>query len=210
MRLPEHYSFDFFLSDTDYHNEPEIAPFYIEKGDELFVGRELYFKDVKITYYIYPTGEHSGILLLYLGDDIFDSIRDAIDDDTIDPVRKAWPIFIDALYNGVHDNDSRYALAKVNFGSEIIFWTMYSRIENIDFSDLDTEYIIGKVIQLYGYTVDMLNEMNGNKPSTWKVMSNSFQSGVKKGIKWTKILSTAVGIGGLFFGVDTSSFLGDD
>jgi len=52
MKLPERHSFDFFIDDTYYHDEPEINSFFIEKGDELFAGRELIVKEVKITYYI--------------------------------------------------------------------------------------------------------------------------------------------------------------
>lgn len=207
MNLPERHSFDFFIGDTYYHDGPKINPFIIEKGDELFVGRELISKDVKITYYIYPTSKHSGLLAFYLGDDCFDSIREVINEDTIGPIASAWPKFIEAQSNGIHDNDSRYALAKCNFGSGVKFWAMYTRIENIEFDHLNTEYIIGKVAQLNSFTIDMLNEMNENEPSTWKAAANSAIRGTKNGIKWSRWISTAVGIGGLLFGVDTSGLI---
>ncbi len=207
MKLPERHSFDFFIDDTYHHDEPEINSFFIEKGDELFAGRELIVKEVKITYYIYPTGKHSGFLAFYLGDDCFDSIREALNEDTIGPIGSAWPKFLEALSNGIHDNDSRYALAKCNFGSGVEFWAMYTRIENIELDDLNTEYVIDKVAQLYSFTTDMLIEMNQNEPSTWKAATNSAIRGAKNGIKWSRWISAAVGIGGLFFGVDTSGLI---
>ncbi len=210
MNLPERHSFEFFIDDTSYHDEPEIHSFYIERGDEVFAGRELLVKDIKIVYYIYPTGEHSGLLVFYLGDDCFDSIREVLDEDTIGPIGSAWPKFLEALSNGIHDNDSRYALAKCNFGSGVEFWAMYTRVENIELDDLNTEYIIGKAVQLHSFTIDMLNEMNDNEPSAWKVAANSAIRGAKNGIKWSRWISTALGVGGLFLGIDTSGVIGSE
>ena len=87
---------------------------------------------------------------------------------------------------------------------------MYSRIENIELDDLNTEYIIGKVAQLHGFTIDMLNEMNENEPSTWRVATNSAIRGARNGIKWSRWISAAVGIGGLFLGIDTSGIIGGE
>lgn len=207
MKLPERHSFDLFIDDTYYHDEPEINSFFIKKGEEFFLGKEIIVKSVKITYYIYPTSEHGGLLAFYLGDDCFDSISEALNEDTIDSIGTAWPKFLEALSNGIHDNDSRYALAKCNFGSGVEFWAMYSRIENIELDDLNNEYIIGKVAQLHSFTIDMLIEMNENEPSTWKVATNAAYRGAKNGFKWSRWISTAVGIGGLFFGVDTSGLI---
>lgn len=195
MNLPERFSFDFFNDDTYYHDEPEINLFYIEKEDNLFLGRELIVKDVKITYYVYPISEHSGFLVFYLGEDCFDSIREALDEDSINPIRSAWPKFIEALSNGIYDNDSSYALAKFDFGSEIKFWAMYTRIENIEFDNLNTEYVISKVVKLYSYTIDMLIELRDNEPSSWKIFVNSFKSSILDGIKFSNLIR---GIGNLF------------
>ena len=73
-------------------------------------------------------------------------------------------------------------------------------MENINFEDLETEYIMDKLGDLYIYTVDMLNEIIENDINFWektKSVAKSGYSGYRKG----KLITNALGIAGTLFGI---------
>lgn len=209
MELPRRYSFNFFLEEIPQRNEPEIESFYIENGHDVFGGRELLIDDKKLTYYFYPIEEHSCMLLLFLGEDFFDELMKNLNEDNADEVAKVWPKFTEAFINGRNDSDSQYALARCEF-KDTQFWTTYCRLENVDFQNMETEYVIGKLIRLCNFSVDMLNEISTNEPSALRIFGRGVVNSTKSSLKMMSILKSAIAVGGLIFGVDVTGLLGGD
>ncbi len=198
--MERRYSLDFFL-DSDYssNTETDVNYFYIEKGDVFFAGRELLLEDRKITYYIYPLNNNSAFIMLYLGDDYFDNFIENLTDDCLEAYSNTWPKLMTALNNGVNDNYSHAGLMKF-ITDEFKFWSVCTKVENINFEDLETEYIMDKLGDLYIYTVDMLNEIIENDINFWektKSVAKSGYSGYRKG----KLITNALGIAGTLFGI---------
>lgn len=56
--MEQRYKFNFFVDKAPYNSEePSLHNFYIEKGDEFFIGKELHIHNNVITYYVYPISE---------------------------------------------------------------------------------------------------------------------------------------------------------
>ncbi len=55
--MEQRYKFNFFLAKAPCNEEPFLHNFYIEKGDEFFIGKELHWHNNIITYYVYPISE---------------------------------------------------------------------------------------------------------------------------------------------------------
>lgn len=209
MELPRRYSFNFFLQEIPQRNEPEIESFYIENGQDVFGGRGLLMDDKKLTYYFYPIEEHSCLLLLFLGEDFFDELMKNLNNDNADEVARVWPKFAEAFINGRNDSDSQYALARWEF-KDTRFWATYCRLENVDFQDMETEYVIGKLAKLYVFSVDMLNEIRTNEPSALRILGKSVVNSTKSSLKMMSILKGAAALGGIIFGVDVSGLSGGE
>lgn len=209
MEASRRNEFVFFLDEIPQRNEPEIEIFYIKKGEDLFGGRELLKDDMRITYYFYPTEKNSCLLLLFLGENYFDELMKNINEDNANEVAKAWPKFAEAYINGQNDSDSQYALARWKFNNTQ-FWSTYCRLENVDFQNMETEYVIGKLARLFSFSVDMLNEISENKPSSLRIFGNGVVNGTRSALKTISILKGAAVIGGAIFGVDISGLLGGD
>lgn len=195
-------TFDFFLGESSWHEEPSIDSFYLEKGDDFFIGKELLINDIKLTYYIYIIGENRGMLMLYLGDNVFDYLVEKLDKYNYETVVKTWPILMNDLKRGADDNYTNTALIKF-ISENFSFWTACTIIENIDFTDLETKYVVGKLIDLYSHTIDMLQEYHNNDVSNWntaKGIGRAVYDGYRKGRRTRDILQAAIILCGAIFG----------
>lgn len=158
----------FFIEEADNkHKDGDYTLFYIERGPILFAGTELYMEGCKCIYYIYPLTEHSGYLFLYLGDHCFDEFYDELNKYTRKVAKETWPLLMEAIENGDNQNTSDIALSKIDAG-DFKFWGSLVKIENIDYSDLETEYIGYKAGELIGRTCALLQEYINNDLSSFQ------------------------------------------
>ncbi|MDE6747739.1 MAG: hypothetical protein K2K21_01555, partial [Lachnospiraceae bacterium] len=159
---------EFFVSEPCRgHKDGDLVPFFIEHGQILFVGTELYMEGCKFTYYIAPIDNHSGMLFLYLGNHAFDELREGLNKYTMNVAKETWPLLLEALDNGEKNNCSQVAIAKVNLGY-YHFWGSFIKLENIEFSDLETDYIGYNVGFLIGRTSSILQEYIENDISSFQ------------------------------------------
>lgn len=171
-------SMEFFLQDNQEKKECELKCFYLKDENLIYVGRELLLDDLKMTYYFLPTGENEALLFLYAGDNIFDEWVKNIDKYNEKDVAKAFPLFMEALKNGISDNYSKNALIRLpHIGKNGSFWCFATKIENIDFSDLENKYVVNKMTNLFNITTELFNQLEKNEISGW----DAFLSGMKKG-----------------------------
>ena len=199
--MEQRYSMNFFLEDYCGKSEPEIEAFYLEDGDNIFGGRELLLEDRKITYYFFPIDSREALMFLYVGDDIFDEAVDSLDKYNEEGVMNAFPLFAQALINGANDNYSKTALIKLpHVNGRDSFWCFATKIENVDFDDLENEYVINKLQKLLSDTINVFNQLEENDISTW----DKLKGAGKAGFDGWRLAKAALTIGGLFFGVDLS------
>ena len=212
--MERRYSMDFFLDSSRGEEDWTVSYFYVENKDTIYGGRELYFDGNKITYYFFPIDHDEALMFLYIGHDIFDEFIDNIDDYNLEGVNNAWPLLIKALHNGANDNFSRTALIKLPdlTHSNKSFWCLATKVENIDFEDLETSYILKKLGTLVSDARDMLIQINENDISTWDSIKGDVRAGYdsyQRSRTAIRIASVALAIGGALLGLDTSGFGGD-
>lgn len=199
--MEQRYSMNFFLEDYCGKEEPEVEAFYLEDGDNFYIGRELLLDDRKITYYFLPIDKREALLFLYVGDDTFDKAVDNLDKYNEDGVMNAFPLFAQALKNGVNDNYTKTALIKLqHVNGKDSFWCFATKIENVDLTDLENEYVINKLQKLFSDSIDVLIQIEENDISNW----DKLKGAGKAGYDGWKIARTALTLGGLLFGVDLS------
>ena len=141
-------SMDFFYEEYKGSDEPDLNAFYIEGEKMIYGGRELLLKDKKITYYVLPLEEHEAVLFLYVGDDIFDNLLNSIDEYSEPGIRNAYPLFMKSVDNGLNEN--LYSTALLNLPhacKDGKFWCFATKIENIDLSDLENDYVLNKLMK---------------------------------------------------------------
>lgn len=202
--MEQRYSMQFFLEEYHGKEETEMSYFYLENDDHLYGGRELLLDDRKITYYFLPIDKGEALMFLYVGDDIFDEAVNNIDRYNKGGLKNAFPLFMRALNNGEHDNYSSTALIKLpHLNKDGSFWCFATKVENVDFSNMETEYVIGKLGKLYSDVIDIFNQLEENEVSFWDQLVGAGRAGFDG---W-RIAKTALNIGGLFFGVN---LLGSD
>lgn len=199
--MEQRYSMQFFLEEYHGKEEPEMNYFYLENDEHLYGGRELLLEDKKITYYFFPVDEGEALMFLYVGDDVFDEAVNNIDKYNHEGMTNAFPLFMKALEDGANDNYSRIALIKLpHLSKNGSFWCFVTKIENVDFSDLETDYVFGKLGKLCSGVIDIYNQLDENEVSFW----DQVKGAGKAGFDGWRIAKTALTIGGLFFGVDLS------
>lgn len=196
----------FFVEENERtSDEVLVNAFYLEDDRVVYGGRELVMQGKTITYYFLPTGEHEAVMFLYLHDNAFDDFVDSIDDYNIDRYNNAFPLFMKALKNGLDENLSRAALLRLPHigrpGEK--FWCLATMVENVDLDDLDTDYVIGKLSNLYSYAIDMANQVDDNDVSLWDTLKGEGRRaarsfGIARGIK------AALTFGGALLGFDFS------
>lgn len=198
-------NFEFFIDECQFNGDAEVTTFYIEKSDTFFIGKEVRTDNKKLTYYIIPFQDNSALIFLYLSDDFFDSFIENLNKYNIDGAKNAWPLLMGALENSANDNYFKPSLFKYND----MFWGLFTIIENIDITVLETEYVIGKFGNLYSYALSMLQEMNDNDISKWDMAKGYGKAGVD-GWKWSRVISTALAIGGTILGIPEIGDLTDE
>lgn len=191
------YNFEFFLDECKTTKEPELYTFLVEKGEAVFVGKELHIDERKIVYYLLPFEDNTSLVILKMSDDEpYDSLIKNIDEYNVDGAKNAWPLLMAALSNGLNDNYLSPSLIKLND----LFWGLSLMAENVSLDNLDSEYIVKKVVSLYSYAIDMLNQMIENDISTWDKLKGHGKAAAD-GWKWGRIASTVLTIGGALFGL---------
>lgn len=199
--MEQRYSMKFFVEEYHGKEDPEVNYFYLEGDDNVIGGREVLLEDKKITYYFFPTAQREALLFLYVGDDVFDEVVDNIDEYNEEGIINAFPLFIKALMNGAQDNYSQTALIKLpHVNGNGSFWCFATKIENVDFSDLDNDYVINKLSKLYSDTIDIFNQIDENDVSFW----DQLKGAGKAGYDGWKLAKTALTLGGILFGLDLS------
>lgn len=159
---------EYFVSEPIHrHKDGDYDLFYIEEGPIVIAGTELYMEGGRFIYYIIPIDEHSGWLFLYLGNNSFDELREGLNKYTRNAAKETWPLLMEALTNGENNNFSDVALAKVNIG-DLNFWCTFVKVENIYYTNLETEYIGYKAGFLIGRTGAMLQEYLNNDISSFQ------------------------------------------
>lgn len=187
---------EFFISDSDdKHEDGDSELFCIERGNMVIVGTEVHIEGQKIIYYIAPSSNTTGLLFFYIGDDTFDNFIENLDEYNEESAWKTWPLLMHALSNGVNDNYSNIALARIDNGL-FKFWGTFVNVENIDFNNLDTEYIGEKAGSLLSITCNMLSEYIEKDISTWQNLKEI----TKRGSDIFRTARTIFNIGSILLG----------
>ena len=206
---------NFFLEDSHGEENGTVSGFYVENQDNIYAGRELYYDNNKITYYFLPTDSDEALMFLYIGDDTFDEFVNNVDEYNLDGVNNAWPLLVKALRNGINDNYTDSALIKLPdlTHSNNYFWCLATKVENVDFEDLETSYVLKKMVKLYSDAMQMFGQINENDISTWDAFRGGARAGLdnyRRGSNAIRIAKTALMIGGALCGIDLSGFSGED
>lgn len=150
--------------------------FYVEdvdNEDRIYLGFTAFYENSAFTYYLMPVDDDTALIFLYFGTDTteaFDKIVPSINKRNYGGIQNAFPYFIDALNNGVNDRYSYPALIKLKDFSNSqgkSFWCMSQMVENVDFENLASKYIVKKAVMLLDYTTDMFEQLANNNVSTW-------------------------------------------
>ena len=192
------FKMEFYLEDTkSLQKKDDIIPFYMENRNQIYVGRQWYLKtSQKLTYYFTPIDEknHSAFLFLYIGDDLFDDFVSTIESH-VNVTGKAWPLFYKALQNGIDDNYTRSALIKLKHLHEKdkSFWCMATVVENIEWDDLETDYILSKLEVLLGDCNAMFDEIRENSVDESDIRNDKIKGLLKPVLKFgLRVLLTSV------------------
>lgn len=146
------------------HDDDYIERFFLRIDKEnYYVGRNRYIQGIKITYYIFPKDNYQAFLFLYIGDNIFDEFCDSIDEYSIEAYTKTWPLLIKSLEDGCKDNYSTAALIKLpNINKDGSFWCFATLLENIQYNNLETDYVTAKLVKLLDNSISILNQYAEN------------------------------------------------
>ena len=166
--------------------DEEFYTFYLKNDEIVYAGKELRIKDIQITYYVWPIKDDYAMLFEYLGDDTFDDFFPNIDSYNEEVLKKTFPILMRAAYNGLNKNFSESALIPLKdvTKDDGYFWGIGTRLENIEFPELDTEYVLKKALKLHTYAIDLLTEMKEKKVSNTdllKMYGKAAIEGYRKG-----------------------------
>ncbi len=173
---------------------------------ETYIGKEMFLDEIKLTYYFYPTVEHEAIMFLYLENQAtFEELEEGINSYTFDAVHETYLLLIEALYNGRNDNYSRCALIKIKNGDGEgkPFWCFAAKVENIELSNLDSDYVHHKLMTLVEGTCNVFKQLQ-NEMSVWcqtKMYIRAIRDGIDKALTVKKLLDTILLISGIFTGV---------
>lgn len=154
-------------------------------------------------------------MFLYIGDDTFNEFVDNVDEYNLDGVNNAWPLLVKALRNGINDNYTGSALIKLPdlTHSNNHFWCLATKVENVDFEDLETSYVLRKMAKLYSDAMQMFEQISENDVSTWDAFKGGARAGLdnyQRGSNAIRIAKTALMIGGALCKIDLSGFSGED
>jgi len=137
---------------------------------------------VKGVYYIYPLTDSRAFLSLCFTNDFFDEIVKSFDDrDYLSLFFKKWPTLMECFQNTMNENLYKGVIIRkenIDEGGDI--WTLSTLLENIDYGELDCEYVVLKYWDLLYTACKMLNEMMDNPISGW----DSFKAGFAKGMRF--------------------------
>ena len=138
-----------------------------------WVGRVLTWTDndgdtCRLSYYIIPQDNTSALLFLCFGEcEGLTNLVSSLDGYNRPGAEKAWPMLMKALDNGANDNYSSTAapaligISDVPTG-EANIWGVAVKVENVDFENIDCEYVLGKVAFAKDYALQMLDQFEKN------------------------------------------------
>ena len=182
-----------------------IKTFFVEINEDLlYIGKEMFIDGIKLTAYFYPVEKDEALMFLYIKEQkAFDELEENIDKYTYDAVKESYPLLMEALINGRNDNYSHCALIRIENGDSKPFWCFTSKVENIDFSNLDNDYVHRKLISLVEATMNVFKQLNNNKISLWcqaKMLLRAACDGMERAKKIKVVLDVILaltGIGGV-------------
>ena len=156
---------EYFKSDSS-DEVGTVETFKCPVNDDYFViGKKVTIQeDLGLLYYIAPLAHHEAILFVCLDEDnaekglIMNAFND-YDEYDLNILKPSFPKLMNAIIDGFHDNYTNYALIKLNY-HEISYDCLATKISNIDFADLDTQYIFEKALDCSRCFMDMLDEMD--------------------------------------------------
>ena len=198
----------------DAPNECEcIKPLAIETDTTFWGGRTIVTKDddgigkTRWTWYIVPTDETTALLLFNLGQCMWlDNLRENLDEYNFKGVANAWPRLIAALKNGCDDNYSHQEVPALirtdnplSDGESI--WAIVVKVENVDFADMDTKYVMGKVGMCLKFIGEMFHELQENDVA----IKDKIFGEAKRGFsiwRWAKMIGTVASFVLPSFGID--------
>ena len=206
----------FFLETIQGH-EKGIDVLTTGVGEREWVGRTISVPNdddssMRFSFYILPLDESSALIFCpFRSSPWLTKLVSSLDEYNIPGYRNAWPKLMAALKNGRDDNYSHGdAPALICFTEtptdESDIWGVAVKIDNVDFKDVDTEYMYKKVIWASNYAIEMLDEYQKNEVST----TDTLIGGAKKGynvwriartvLKAVSMITGAVGAGSVISG----------
>ena len=182
--------------------------FCVETDTIYWRGRTVVVKDddgngnTRYSWYIQSLNENTALVFLNMGTNLgewLDQFYSDLDDSNRAAAFRTWPMLMEAIANGEDDNYSKMGLPaliriKNPTDEEYSLWVIAFQIENIDYANLDTKYVLDKVSSSIKFTQAMLLEYLNNDLSFWDKLF-SFGKAFVKGWNKGKMLKTAASIG---------------
>lgn len=165
-------SFEIYIDKINGPQEREEIPFLLETPcGEKYYGIELRYPMMKVVVYFFQLEEDDEyIMFLYLDENVLDEFAKHINKYNLPGTKKAYPLIIEALTNGIHENYSDFALIKLkNMTCETNpFWCVATKLENISEIDINNPYIARKYSKLFNATREMFRQLLVNKTNWWE------------------------------------------
>ena len=188
--------FQFFINSSK--KEEGEYQFYMEDKDYCLIGRELVMGDGdKIIYYLLPLEGKEIILMLCIDKDAsFDNILNDLNANDLSVYRRPWPNLVSAIENGASGNMYCPSLIAFSINSKKSYFTSLL-IANVELSSFDnSEYAQKKLIELFQFTVELLNQIQENdltlKEKT-KLAAKAFMDGTRSAARLIRIINGVSG-----------------
>ena len=137
---------------------------FVQCGDDVCVGRELYVEDACISYYMMPTSPH-GVRILLDAKNIPSCVRESLCKANSIVYKRTYPRFFELYERGCAEDFRAAALVRIDniFHCRCKDWAFVRNIEGISPLSSQGRFIKEKVRDLASCAVSVINEIRYSK-----------------------------------------------
>lgn len=156
-----------------------------------FIGKELVIRDgFKLVYYFIPFSNNDAILLVCIEENaqLTDAFKGYSQAD-LEILKPSFPRMINALQAGNNTNLTNYALLRLDSNGHE-FDCVATKVTGVDLLDLETEWLLTKIVEICSFASDLIDELDWDKVSLWqkaKIMGNGIIGGAQTALRVYKI-----------------------
>lgn len=156
-----------------------------------FIGKELVIEDdCSIIYYFIPFSNNDAILLACVEENgkLTESFEDYSQKD-LEILYPSFPKTIRAIFDGNNANLTNYAIVRLDSNGHE-FDCVATKVSNVDFLDLETDYLLMKAAELCSFASDVIGELDWDRVTFWqkaRIVGNAMLQGAQTAIKVYKI-----------------------